>query len=160
MIKSYFKNNSEARSFYIENKDILLNTIDFVNHSVFYIEKNYFDYFIKSNSFVKFLFHNFLDKFIRENFKDSLLKIKSKSFFYVFNYKENIFMIHKKKFISLTNDEKINEEFKKEFTFLFLVWFIQNNEKLNIKGEIHSRAIKLILKQKDKILIKSKMRIF
>tara|TARA_Y100000588_G_scaffold14934_2_gene15945 strand:- start:14778 stop:15260 length:483 start_codon:yes stop_codon:yes gene_type:complete len=160
MIKSKFKTNTESRSFYVKNKDILLNTKDFVNHSIFYIEKHYFDHFIESNSFVKFLFHNFLEKFIRESFKDSLLKIKSKSSLYVFNYKDNTFIVKDKQFISFVDDKDINEEFKKEFTFLFFVWFIENNHKFNIKSQIHSPAVKAILSKKDKILIKSRMRDF
>lgn len=160
MIKSKFKTNTESRSFYVKNKDILLNTKDFVNHSVFYIEKHYFQHFIESNSFVKFLFYNFLEKFIREEFKDSLLKLKSKSWLYVFDFRDNTFIIKDKQFISFVDDKDLNEEFKKEFTFLFFVWFIENNHKFNIKSQMHSSAVKAILSKKDKILIKSKMRDF
>ena len=160
MIKSKFKTNTESRSFYVKNKDILLNTKDFVNHSVFYIKTHYFDHFIESNSFVKFLFYNFLQKFIREVFKDSLLKIKSKSGLYVFDYRDNTFIIKDKQFFSFVDDKELNKEFKKEFTFLFFVWFIENNHKFNIKSQMHSSAVKAILSKKDKILIKSRMRDF
>ena len=101
-----------------------------------------------------------MEKFIREEFKDSLLKLKSKSWLYVFDFRDNTFIIKDKQFISFVDDKELNEEFKKEFTFLFFVWFIENNHKLNIKSEIYSSAIKAILNQKDKILIKSRMRDF
>lgn len=158
IIESKFNNNADARLFYLQNKEVLRNLKNFANYSIFYIEKHYFDCFIKTNIFVKPIFYQFLEKFINQEFKNSLLKVKSKKNFYVFNYKNKTFIIHNNQFISFSNENKINSEFKKEFTFLFLLWFVKN--KFEIQNTLHLKAINSIINQKNKLLTRTNIRGF
>jgi hypothetical protein len=165
-IKPKFYRNKNVRDYYKSDKRIIENmfTVNLDDNSIKLIKSTFFTYLFKE-LLSKRLLEEFLSDFISYKFPELItFKFKKQKICYFFEFNEYTFFIEKSSFYIVDgNNIDIENDFKKQFLYIFYDWIIKNHQTIFQFIRIisfHRIISKLIDKNKSQFYLNSKMEHF